>query len=134
MPLNQTYQVKVLNPNVGIGIYIPFTSPSAFKTTYDYKEQIKYNLINLLLTNKGERIFNPDFGTNLRKQLFNQIVEGNNDLIIDDITNTIIKYIPEIFINSIDIKNNPDTNTFTFYLNYSIKLTNESDNINIVFE
>lgn len=136
MPIKQIFQIntKTINPNVGIGISIPFTSPSAFRTTYSYKDQIKYNLINLLLTNKGERIFNLDFGTDLRKQLFNQLSDDTYEDITEDIRNIITKYIPEIYINNIQITPNLETHTLNFILDYSIKITQESDNISINFE
>lgn len=136
MPITQTFQVNpnVLNPNIGVGISIPFTSPSAFTTTYSYKDQIKYNLINLLLTNKGERLFNPNFGTDIRQQLFNQLVDDNYESTIDNIKSLIRVYFPEIIINKIEISSSPNTNTLIFILDYSIRLTQESDNISINFE
>ena len=39
------------------------------KTT---KEAIKSDLLHLLLTNKGDRLYMPDFGTNLYKYVFEQ--------------------------------------------------------------
>lgn len=136
MPITQTFQVNpnILNPNIGVGIAIPFSVPSAFRTTYSHKDQIKYNLINLLLTNKGERVFNPNFGTDLRKQLFNQLIDDNYETTVEDIKFLVKAYFPDIVINKIEISSNPDNNMLTFLLNYSIKLTQESDNISINFE
>jgi hypothetical protein len=69
MPLSNTVQTNPinLNKNITIGISLPFNAPSAFRSTYSFKDQLKYNLVNLLLTNKGERIFNPNFGTDIIK-------------------------------------------------------------------
>lgn len=136
MPLDQTYQIntQILNPNVGVGLSIPFNSPSAFKTTYSYKDQIKYNLINLLLTNKEERLFNSNFGTDLRNQLFNQLIDDNFETTIDNLKTIINFYFPEIIINDIKISSIPDQHILIFLLDYSIKLTQETDNISINFE
>ena len=43
MPLNQTVQTNRinLNKNITIGIALPFNIPSAFRSTYDFKEQLK---------------------------------------------------------------------------------------------
>ena len=38
---------------------------------------IKSDLIHLLLTNKGERLYLPDFGANLRQYLFQQVTEDS---------------------------------------------------------
>ena len=48
-----------LRPSTGIGVSIPFSNPAVFETVYNTKDQTKYNLINFLLTDPRERIFNP---------------------------------------------------------------------------
>ena len=63
-------------PTVGIGLSVPFQSSAnsgsdaVFNINYTSAEQIKYNVINYFLTSKGERIFNPSFGSNIRGYLF----------------------------------------------------------------
>ncbi len=136
MPLNQTSQTNPinLNKNVAIGISLPFNAPSAFRSTYDFKEQLKYNLINLLLTNKGERILNPNFGTDIRKQLFNQMVDDSFEILKTDILNTIKVYIPEITVERLDIVPTYDNNLFTVNLFYRVNISNEKDTITINIE
>jgi phage baseplate assembly protein W len=136
MPLNQTVQTNPinLNKNVAIGISLPFNAPSAFRSTYDFKEQLKYNLINLLLTNKGERILNPNFGTDIRKQLFNQMVDDSFEILKSDILNTIKVYIPEITVERLDITPAYDNNLFTVNLFYRVNISNEKDTITINIE
>ena len=46
-----------LNPNQGIGIALPFSPDTIFTINYTTKDQIKSNLLNFMLTNKGERFF-----------------------------------------------------------------------------
>lgn len=138
MPLTNTTQINpiILNRNISIGVALPFNKPSAFRSTYDFKQQIKFNLINLLLTNKGERPFNPNFGTDIRKQIFNQIVEGTFEALSDDITNTINVYIPEITIEKLNITPGPtyNNNAVVVELVYRINISNEKDTITINFE
>mgnify|MGYP003352512083 CR=1 FL=1 len=88
MPIPKTYRVdpRDLQKNIAIGVGLPFNKVSAFKSTYSTKEQIKYNLINLLLTNKGERIENPEFGADLKKELFENIDENTFENIKNKIT------------------------------------------------
>jgi hypothetical protein len=78
---NQIYRVdpRDLNRNVAVGISLPFNGPRIFNSTYSTKDQVKHNLINVLLTNKGERILNPEFGSDLRKYLFEFITDKNMD-------------------------------------------------------
>ena len=136
MPLSQTVQTNPinLNKNIAIGIAIPFSAPSAFISTYDFKTQIKYNLIKLLLTNKGERIFNPNFGTDIRKQLFNQITDTTSEVLVTQISDTINAFIPEVIVEKLEVKQMPDTYTMQINLTYRIKISNEKETITINFE
>jgi phage baseplate assembly protein W len=109
-------------------------TPSAFRSTYSFKDQLKYNLVNLLLTNKGERIFNPNFGTDIRKQLFNQIEEGTYNVLIDDIRNTIELYIPQVTIEKLEAVPSYDQHIITINLTYRINISNEKDTITINLE
>ena len=138
MPLSNTIQTNPinLNRNITVGISLPFNKPSAFRSTYDFKQQIKFNLINLLLTNKGERVFNPNFGTDIRKQIFNQMVEGTFEALSDDISSTIAAYIPEITVEKLTVTPGPvyNNNAVVVDLTYRINISNESDTITINFE
>jgi hypothetical protein len=75
MPLPQTIRVNPLDlqKNIAIGVSLPFNGPGVFNSTYTTKDQIKSNLVNLLLTSIGERVMNPNFGTELKRFLFEGI-------------------------------------------------------------
>ena len=97
MPIQQTIQVNPLDlqPNVAIGVSLPFNGPSGpFNKTYSTKDQTKSNLINLLLTNKSERVFNPQFGCDLQKVLFEGINSDSTTLIESLITTNVNYFIP----------------------------------------
>jgi phage baseplate assembly protein W len=136
MPLNNTVQTNPinLNKNITIGISLPFNIPSAFRSTYSFKDQLKYNLVNFLLTNKGERILNPNFGTNIRRQLFNQIDEDIYENLITEISDSIILYFPDITIEKLDVVPTYDNNLITINLTYRINISNEKDTITINLE
>lgn len=65
--------------------------------------QIKSDLVVLLLTNPGERVMLPEFGTPLRTLLF----EPNDTIVADEARNMIINSIklwePRVVIESIDV-------------------------------
>jgi phage baseplate assembly protein W len=136
MPLSNTVQTNPinLNKNITIGISLPFNAPSAFRSTYSFKDQLKYNLVNFLLTNKGERILNPNFGTNIRRQLFNQIDEDIYENLITEISDSIILYFPDITIEKLDVVPTYDNNLITVNLTYRINISNEKDTITINLE
>lgn len=127
-----TYRINTLDidKNKGIGIKVPFDPVTIFRTTYSTKEQVKSNLLNFLMTNRGERYFNPDFGADLRKELFSQMynVEEKKELLKDRIK----KYFPNIEIVQLLFTSNQDTNSLKIVLNYNIYNQEESLSIEIV--
>ena len=58
--------------NVAVGIDLPFVpdGQGQFKRNYSEIKQARANLVNLLLTRKGERLNHPSFGSNLWNILF----------------------------------------------------------------
>ena len=69
----------------------------------DDASAIKADLMHLLLTTKGERYYLPDFGTNLKKYLFEPNDSITHSEIRQELNETIKKYIPNLLITSIDI-------------------------------
>ena len=51
-----------LNKNVAIGVAFPFNAEGVFFSTFTTAEQVKSNLLSVLLTEPGERVFQPNFG------------------------------------------------------------------------
>jgi phage baseplate assembly protein W len=118
-----------LKPSVGVGVGLPFDSPAVFRTVYTTKEQLKYNLINFLLTNKRERIFNPNFGANIRNKLFEQITESTIDDLDTQIRTGVQQYFPNVIITNLTFGGNADQNLLTIQFSYTISNTGESDNV-----
>ena len=81
---------------------------------------IKQAIVNLLLTNKGERPFNPDYGSNIRSYLFEPLDYGTAAQIELSITSTLDKFEPRITVRSIDIYPNYDNNSFDVDMTYEI--------------
>jgi phage baseplate assembly protein W len=136
MPLpNITRKFNIdMQPNVAVGVALPFNNKAVFTQVYNTKEQLKYNFINLLLTNKGERVFNPDFGTDLKKYIFEHVTESNFEFIKSTIIDNTNKFIPQINIINVNINSPLDSNIINVEINYKIRLTNENDSVNINFE
>lgn len=65
---------------------------------------IKADLMHLLLTNKGERLYLPDFGTNLRRYIFEQNDTITYEDIKEEIIDAVRKYIPKLKINNITVE------------------------------
>lgn len=65
---------------------------------------IKADIMHLILTNKGERLYLPDFGTNLRKFIFEPNDGVTETQIRDEIADAIKKYIPNVTIDDVLIE------------------------------
>lgn len=65
---------------------------------------IKSDLIHLLLTNKGERLYLPDYGANLRQYIFEPNDSEVHGKIKEEIQSAISKYIPNLLVDEISLK------------------------------
>jgi phage baseplate assembly protein W len=123
-----------LDARKAVGFGFPLNGNAVFVSTYETKDQIKANLINYLLTNKGERVFNPSYGADLRALLF----EGINDSTLDElqlnIESNIANRFPQIKITEITFKNQEDRNTINFTLKYEISLFGITDTLEIILQ
>ncbi len=118
-----------LRPSTGVGVALPFSSPSVFTTVYTTKEQLKYNIINFLLTDKRERVFNPTFGAGIRQKLFEQITADTIDTLDIQIRSGIESNFPNVTITELTFGGDPDRNLLTIQFSYTINNTGESDNV-----
>ena len=60
-----------------IGFKFPLNAPAVFNPTYNVKDQLNANIINFLMTNQNERVFNTKFGLPLKKYVFEAMTEQN---------------------------------------------------------
>jgi phage baseplate assembly protein W len=118
------------NPRKAVGVALPFNAPGVFSSTFITKDSIRNNLINYLLTNPGERPFNPTFGAGIRNYIFEQIIDGTTDDIAAKIEEDIIKYFPNVKAN-VQVTPSYDYNTVFVDINYSIVNTGITDNLQI---
>ena len=98
-----------------------------FKGTQTLKEQVKSNLINLLLTEPGERVNEPNFGVGLKNLLFepNLVLE-----ILKEKINTQIEfYIPKYTLSGVDVNSIEDEYKLFIVISYSFNLDGSSDAI-----
>ena len=101
-----------------------------------YKDLVKQNLKNLLMTIPGERMMDPNFGVGLRKYLFEQDSLGLQDTIVGDIQQQVSKYLSYIELESIDIHSadrdpHMDINTLDIDITYRIIPLSLSDTLEI---
>lgn len=120
-----------LTPSTGVGVSLPFNGPGVFNTNYTTKDQTKSNLINLVLTEPGERVYKPYFGVGLNSLLFEQNVD--KDILQLRIEEAIAKdeKLSQITISDIIINRDINTNTVNVSIEYTSNLDGSQDAIQI---
>lgn len=81
---------------------------------------VKQSILNLLLTNKGERFFNSDIGASITELLFEALDYGTASLVQSYISDTLNRYEPRIRILSLSTVPNFDDNGFDVDLEFEI--------------
>lgn len=71
---------------------------------------IKNDLLQLLLTVPGERVFRPDFGTLIRSFLFEQIEYQGLGVLQQNIKNAVAKYEQRVILSDVNIEVDADNN------------------------
>lgn len=92
-----------------IGVTLPFNnSGGIFFKSYTNREQVFSNLKNLLMTAKGERYFQVDFGTDIRRVLFENIADETQFItnLRGEIENAISTWLPYLVITELDVSLN----------------------------
>ena len=87
---------------------------------------IKQAIVNLLLTNKGERLMNPNYGSDIRRYLFEPLDYGTANQIKGNIRDTIERFEPRITVVRLQASPNYDDNGFDITMTYSIRGTDDS--------
>ena len=123
-----------LDKRKAIGFSLPINAPGVFHPTYTTKEQLKSNLINYFLTNRGERFLNYNFGANLRNIVFEGIVEENLDSLQKRIQNDLSQWFPNVKINNLNMLTNADQNLIKIELYYSVVNFGIEDNIELIIQ
>jgi len=98
-----------------LGVPYPITkNPLGFFRTQSGVSQIKSDLLTLLLTNPGERVFLPDYGTPLKRLIFEQ-----NDATLEMIARNMIiesisKWEPRIVVDQISVSSRASQSDLNF--------------------
>ena len=84
---------------------------------------IKQAIVNLLLTNKGERLMNPEYGSNIRSYLFEPLDYATASQITTNIRYSIDRWEPRISVSTLKAYPNFDDNGFDVEMTYSVRGT-----------
>ena len=81
---------------------------------------VKQAILNLLLTQKGERIYDREYGSDLKSHLFEPLDFGTAGSIKDNISKTIDTYEPRVSIETLLVEPNLESSGFDVRLDFQV--------------
>ena len=75
---------------------------------------------NLILTARGERFFDPIYGSEVRKLLFENIQPETALTLRDDIREVIENYEPRVVLNDVIVEPDVDNNQYLVTIDYTV--------------
>lgn len=111
--------------NIKYPIYDDNNTNRFFRLNQISKDAMLSNLLLLLFTGKGERYYDPDYGTYLMVYIFEPNDSITQDAVIKDIKKTVSIYMPAIKISTVEFSETEDDKT---QLNVHIEFTYSEEN------
>lgn len=108
------------------GIKYPFTLENNEELYMDLnltqEDSLKSRLLHVIFTPKGQRLRNPDFGTDLIKYIHEPSDETTFERLKNDITQQVYKYVPDVSFKDISIyDDDKNENGKIVIIHYTIK-------------
>lgn len=123
---------------IGIGINKTSNTGGIFPVNYTTLSQAKDSITNLILTAKGEREMQPEFGCDIWQILFEPIDDRISQKIEDSILDAIQTWLPYIQIQQIVFDyddNDVDTNKIVLDIKFALSSnTSLTDNLTLIIE
>jgi len=106
----------------------PFTGQITRRTNVD---AVKMSIRNLILTNKYERLRNPEFGGNVRRYLFENFSTTIGGEIEDQIRSIITNYEPRARVLDVTVTSDENNNTLDVTIVFSVITSQNRQEINL---
>ena len=121
------------------GIKYPFVNQGVQHFYVDANEsvadKVKSQLIHIVFTPKGQRIRNPEFGTDLIKFIFDPNDEMSWESVKTEVSESVNRWASNITIRNIEVvKNAEDEHEIYVRLDYSVIEGNKTTNDSVVIE
>ena len=131
--------VEDQDTRVSVGIDFPFgrvpNGDGYFKTTKTTVDSIKNNIKLLLQTHRGERVFQPNLGMNLRSLLFEQMTEDLTIQIENNIVDVFERWLPFVELRNIEVKRRNESNQVKINIEFNIRRApNSLESVQVTFD
>lgn len=109
------------------GVKYPFTVNNEenyfVDVNYDLKDKVKSLLMHVIFTPKGQKIRDPEFGTDLIKYIFDPNDTESWEIVKNEIGEAVKKYINGVTINNISMLENDD-DAHQMYIRFDYTVSN----------
>ena len=133
--------VEDLDERVSVGLDFPIGRQAGdqmgyFATTKTTMDAVKNDIRLLLMTERGERLFQPLLGMNIRRFLFEQITDDTAIQIENDIVDTFQTWLPFVELQNIEVDlGDQDRNTIKINVTFNIRnAPTELQSVGVVLE
>lgn len=113
------------------GIKYPFTSDNDNGTYIDLNESfgdgIKSQILHVLFTPKGQKLRDPDFGTDVIKYIFSPSDTITFNSLKSDISEQISKYVPSVVFRDISIYKDEEDGNIVVMVEYGVSKGNKTE-------
>ena len=133
--------VEDLDSRVSVGLDLPIArqpgdNQGYFATTKTTMDAVKNDIKLLLMTQRGERLFQPFLGMDIRRFLFEQITDDTGIEIENDIVETFQTWLPFVQLQDIKVDlGNQDKNQIKINITFNIRnAPTELESVGVVLE
>ena len=103
-------------------------------TVHKDEDSVKESIKNLILTDRGERLMQPNLGGNVTAMLFENITPAVMKLIEDNIRTTINLYEPRAELQNVAVTSNIDDNTVRVKITFYVKNVEQPIDMDVFLE
>ena len=133
--------IEDLDSRVSVGLDLPIArqpgdNQGYFATTKTTMDAVKNDIKLLLMTQRGERLFQPFLGMDIRRFLFEQITDDTGIEIENDIVETFQTWLPFVQLQDIKVDlGNQDKNQIKINITFNIRYApTELESVGVVLE
>ena len=131
--------VEDQDKRVSVGIEFPLGRVGGgdgyFKSTKTTVESIKNNIRLLFQTHRGERVFQPNLGMDLRSLIFEPLTEDITIQIENNIVDVFSRWLPFVDLRNINVNRRDDLNQVNINIDFNIRRApNNLESVQVTFE
>jgi len=98
-----------------------------YDSTDDVVVVTRFHIKNIILTNPGEKISDPNFGVGVKRYLFENFSSNLVSSLNSRVRSQIARYAPTVEVLSLKVNPFVEENSLSFSLSYYIPVINKTD-------